>query len=79
MQGRKASFSAWRSIGSSPQIKAGRKTIDTLEERDVTQRDLIRLERWAGANLMDLNRAKLKVMHIDWSNLKGKYSLEENG
>jgi len=32
--------------------------VDTLEERDVIQRDLNRLERWACVNLLKFNKAK---------------------
>ena len=39
------------------------------------QRDLDRLERWARANLMKVNKAKYKVLYIRWGNLKHKYRL----
>ena len=37
------------------------------------QRDLDRLKRWACANLMKSNKAKCKVLHLRWGNLKQKY------
>ncbi|GAB0181267.1 cAMP-dependent protein kinase inhibitor alpha [Grus japonensis] len=45
--------------------------VDTLEGRDVIQRDLDRLDRWAHEN----NKAKCKVLHMGRCNPKHKYRL----
>ncbi|PKU42162.1 hypothetical protein llap_7536 [Limosa lapponica baueri] len=47
--------------------------LNTLEGQDAIQRDLGRLEKWAWANLIRFNKAKCKVLHMDWSNPKHKY------
>jgi len=49
--------------------------VDTLEGRGATERDLVRLERWACENLMTFNKAKYRVLHLDWCNPTHKYSL----
>ncbi|GAB0181661.1 hypothetical protein GRJ2_000631400 [Grus japonensis] len=51
--------------------------VNMLEERDVIQRDLNRLERWARANRMKLNKAKCKVLNVGRRNAKHNYRLGE--
>jgi len=49
--------------------------VNTLERRDVIQRNFDNLERWACANLMKFDKAKCKVLHMGWGNPKHKYSM----
>jgi len=49
--------------------------VNILEGRDVTQRDLDRLEMWTQANLMMFSKAKCKVLQMGQANPKHKYSL----
>lgn len=48
---------------------------DTLEGRDITERDLDRLERWFCVNTVKFKKAKCKILHISQCNLKHKYRL----
>jgi len=53
--------------------------VNTLEGRDVIQRDLDRFERWAHAHLVKLSKAKCKVLPVDRGNPKHKNRLGEKG
>jgi len=45
-----------------------------LEGRGTFRRDIDNLERWAFANLVQLNMTKLKVLHLCWGNPKHECS-----
>jgi len=49
--------------------------IDSAEGRDAIQRALGRMERWAHADLMELNKAKCKVLQLGGGNPKHRWRL----
>ncbi|GAB0187403.1 cAMP-dependent protein kinase inhibitor alpha [Grus japonensis] len=49
--------------------------VNTLEGKDVVQRDLDRLERWAHVNLMKFSKAKCKVLRVGQGIPKHNYRL----
>ncbi|KAJ7408803.1 rna-directed dna polymerase from mobile element jockey-like [Willisornis vidua] len=49
--------------------------VDFSDEWDDIQRNLYRLDEWTHKNLININKAKCKVLHVGGDNLQYQYKL----